>query len=200
DGKRLVSAMAINGALPGTEIRVKEGDQLRLQVENRLAKDPTSIHWHGILVPAVMDGVPDVSTFPIPPPRIFVAEFPLLQSGTYWYPPHYDLQEQLGVSGAFIIEPRHEPVKYDRDCVILLSDWLYSDPAAAYEKLRAGDSMKGSMGDMAAKGVTPSGGGMAGGAGSGMAMNKPDLSDLTYDAFLLNGKGNQDPWACVARR
>jgi len=189
DGRRVVPAMAINGAMPGTEIRVKEGEVVRLQVENHLPRQPTSMHWHGILVPAVMDGVPDVSTYPVDAGRVFIAEFPILQSGTYWYHSHLDLQEQLGLSGAFIIEPRRESLAYDRDYVVLLSDWLHTDPAAALAKLRAGDAMKGmNMGETA---MPPA---------AGMAMNKPDLSDIKYDAFLLNGKGNQDPWTCVAKR
>ncbi len=194
DGQKVVPAIVANGTLPAPEIRVKEGELLRIQVENYLPNEPTSIHWHGILVPAVMDGVPDISTAPIDPARVFIAEYPILQSGTYWYHSHYDLQEQRGLAGAFIIEPRHETVAYDRDYVVLLSDWLYASPAEVFENLRKGGTMKGDMGT--AGGMNgmkmPSTGGEMGA--------KPDLSDVKYDAFLLNGKGNQDPWTCVGKR
>jgi multicopper oxidase len=188
DGRKVVPAIAINGRMPAPEIRVREGEILRVQVENHLPKQPTSIHWHGLVVPAVMDGVPDVSTAPIAPAQAFIAEFPIRQSGTYWYHSHFDLQEQLGVSGAFIIEPRHEPVRYDRDYVVLLTDWLHANPEEALAKLRSGEAMKGMSGMATAPPPGP------------MAASKPDLSDLQYDAFLLNGRGNQDPWTCVAKR
>src|SRR5262249_27413094 len=100
--------IVINGQYPAPEIRLREGSMLRIEVENALPWDPTSIHWHGLLVPAGMDGVPDVSTFPIAPQRVFVYEYPLLQSGTYWYHSHWRLQEQIGVAGPFVIEARNE--------------------------------------------------------------------------------------------
>ena len=128
DGAQAVPAVLANGRLPGPEIRVREGDQLRILVENRLTDSPTSIHWHGLLVPAAMDGVPDISNAPIAPGQMYVYEYPIRQSGTYWYHSHYGFQEQQGCSGAFVIEPAHEPLRTEHDAVILLGDWLHRSP------------------------------------------------------------------------
>ena len=136
DGAQPVAAVLANGTLPGTEIRVREGDQLRIVVENRLADSPTSIHWHGLLVPAGMDGVPDVSNAPIAPGRTYVYEYPIRQSGTYWYHSHYGFQEQRGCYGAFIIEPAQEPLATDHDAVVLLGDWLHRNPSEVFAALR----------------------------------------------------------------
>ena len=178
DRAKPMAAITANGTLPAPEIRVKEGEYLRIQVENRLSKQDASIHWHGILVPAGMDGVPLVSQAPIPPGQIFIYEYPVLQSGTYWYHSHFGLQEQMGLGGPFIIEPKSEPLQYDRDYVIFLSDWLHSDPYQVIPSLRK-----------KAKKETPA-----------MKMSQgPDLADVRYDALLLNGRGNQDPWSGLAK-
>jgi FtsP/CotA-like multicopper oxidase with cupredoxin domain len=178
DHGKPTAAITANGTLPAPEIRVKEGEYLRIQVENRLSKQATSIHWHGILVPAGMDGVPLISQAPIPPGQIFIYEFPVLQSGTYWYHSHFGFQEQMGLGGPFIIEPKSEPLHYDRDYVIFLSDWLHSDPGQVIPNLRK-----------KAKEETPA-----------MKVPRgPDLADVRYDALLLNGRGNQDPWSGLAR-
>jgi FtsP/CotA-like multicopper oxidase with cupredoxin domain len=178
DRAKPAAAITANGTLPAPEIRVKEGEYLRIQVENRLSKQDTSIHWHGILVPAGMDGVPLISQAPIPPGQIFIYEYPVLQSGTYWYHSHFGFQEQMGLGGPFIIEPKYEPLQYDRDYVIFLSDWLHSDPYLVIPNLRK-----------KAKKETPA-----------MKMAQgPDLADVRYDALLMNGRGNQDPWSGLAR-
>jgi FtsP/CotA-like multicopper oxidase with cupredoxin domain len=131
---------------------------LRFEVENTLADEPTSIHWHGLLVPAGMDGVPDVSGFPIAPKRVFVYEYPLLQSGTYWYHSHWRLQEQIGMAGPFVIEARDEPLRVDHDIVVMLGDWLYRSPYAALAALKKGPAKRMAV-------------------GAKMAGMKPDLAD-----------------------
>src|SRR5215472_9300527 len=134
DGQRAVPGIMVNGQYPGPEVRVREGTMLRVEVENTLADEPTSIHWHGLLVPAGMDGVPDVSGFPIAPKRVFVYEYPILQTGTYWYHSHWRLQEQIGLAGPLILE---DPGANDEhDPVVMLSDWLHRSPYDVYAELR----------------------------------------------------------------
>ena len=99
--------MTINGSIPGPTLRFKEGDTARILVHNRMSV-ATSIHWHGLLVPPDMDGVPYISFPPIQPGTTFTYEFPIRQSGTYWYHSHSNLQEQSGVYGSIVIEPQHE--------------------------------------------------------------------------------------------
>ncbi|MCR9259462.1 MAG: copper resistance system multicopper oxidase [Pseudomonadaceae bacterium] len=129
-------AVLINGQLPAPLLRWREGDELTLNVTNHLKAD-TSIHWHGILLPFQMDGVPGV-TFPgIKPGETFTYEFPLIQAGTYWYHSHSGLQEQLGHYGPIVIEPKSsDPVAYDREYVIVLSDWTFEDPHRVFAKLK----------------------------------------------------------------
>ncbi len=126
------TAMTINGSLPGPTLRWREGDSVTLRVRNRLAED-TSIHWHGIILPANMDGVPGLSFEGIAPGGLYEYRFKVRQNGTYWYHSHSGLQEQAGVYGALVIDAREpEPFSYDRDYVVLLSDW--SDEAAAHPR------------------------------------------------------------------
>jgi CopA family copper-resistance protein len=129
-------ATVVNGQLPGPTLHWREGDQVAIHVTNRLAV-PTSIHWHGILVPADMDGVPGVSFSGIAPGTTFTYRFPVKQSGTYWYHSHSGFQEQTGLSGALIIEPRNGgDRRASREHVVLLSDWTDTDPARLYRKLK----------------------------------------------------------------
>ena len=97
DGRQRVRAVTVDGGVPGPELRLREGELFRVQLENDLPDQPTSIHWHGLLVPAAMDGVPDLSMTPVPPQQIFLYEYPIRQSGTYWYHSHVGLQEQSGL-------------------------------------------------------------------------------------------------------
>ena len=202
--------MLVNGSLPGPEIRVREGDLLRILVENRLADSPTSIHWHGILVPAG-DGRRARHLERADRARqMYVYEYPIRQSGTYWYHSHYGFQEQRGCYGAFIIEPAHEPLRAERDAVILLGDWLHRSPADVFAQLRGrravpparhddgrrpsgGMKMDGSAVDAGMRMGMPSWRGMTMGAGGA------DLSDVKYDAFLLNGRGptTRGRWRCA---
>jgi CopA family copper-resistance protein len=127
-GGRQGSAVTINGTIPGPILRFREGETVTLRVINRLDED-TSIHWHGLLVPSEMDGVPGVSFPGIPAGQTFTYRFPVRQNGTYWYHSHSSMQEQLGMYGPLIIEPnRPDPVAYDREHVVVLSDWTFRDP------------------------------------------------------------------------
>jgi FtsP/CotA-like multicopper oxidase with cupredoxin domain len=129
-------AVTVNGGLPGPVLRFREGDTVSIRVRNALDA-PTSIHWHGLVVPADQDGVPGLSFPGIAAGETYTYRFPLRQSGTYWYHAHSRFQEQSGVYGAIVIEPRDgERHAADRDYVLLLSDWTDEDPEQVYRKLR----------------------------------------------------------------
>ncbi|MGY1447636.1 copper resistance system multicopper oxidase [Pseudomonas chlororaphis] len=122
------TAMTINGGLPGPLLRWREGDTVTIRVRNRLKED-TSIHWHGLILPANMDGVPGLSFHGIAPGGLYEYRFKVRQNGTYWYHSHSGLQEQAGVYGPLVIEARDpEPFQYDRDYVVMLSDWSDEAP------------------------------------------------------------------------
>lgn len=130
------TALAINGSVPGPTLRWKEGETVRLRVANALDED-TSIHWHGILLPANMDGVPGLSFHGIRPRDAYDYQFTVNQNGTYWYHSHSGFQEQQGVYGALVIEAKEpEPFTYDREHVVLLSDWTDEDPKRVFGKLK----------------------------------------------------------------
>ena len=136
-GGRTGHAVTINGTIPGPLLRLREGQNVRIAVDNRLDED-TSIHWHGFIVPFQMDGVPGVSFPGIKARSTFVYEFPVRQSGTYWYHSHSGLQEQLGHYGPIVIDPAGaEPEPYDREHVIVLSDWTFLHPHEVIRKLKA---------------------------------------------------------------
>lgn len=129
-------ATAVNGQVPAPTLYWREGDTVTLRVTNRLAV-PTSIHWHGVLVPAGMDGVPGLSFEGIAPGETFTYTFPVKQSGTYWYHSHSRFQEQTGLYGAIVIEPREGlRIKTDREHVVLLSDWTDGVPEQLFRKLK----------------------------------------------------------------
>lgn len=129
-------AVCVNGCLPAPTLRFREGEEVTLRVTNRLPV-ATSIHWHGILVPADMDGVPGLSFPGIAPGETFVYRFRLRQAGTYWYHAHTAFQELSGLYGALVVEPRGgEAERVDRDLVVVLSDWTDDDPAYAFKRLR----------------------------------------------------------------
>ncbi len=144
DGLRIVEGRrsigrAVNGSVPGPLIRLREGQNVRFNVANHLRED-TSIHWHGLLVPFQMDGVPGISFPGIKPNTTFTYDFPVRQAGTYWYHSHSGLQEQQGHYGPLIIDPAGaEPVKYDRDYILLLSDFTTLDPHFIMSRLRTGE-------------------------------------------------------------
>jgi CopA family copper-resistance protein len=133
---RASPATVVNGGLPAPLLHWREGDTVTLRVRNALDVE-TSIHWHGILLPFDMDGVPGVSFHGIPPGETFAYRFDVRQSGTYWYHAHSGFQEQQGLYGPLIIQPRDaEPFSYDREHVILLSDWTDRDPLDLYRLLK----------------------------------------------------------------
>lgn len=133
---RQVVATGINGSIPGPILRWRQHDTVTLNVTNRL-NVPTSIHWHGLRVPSNMDGVPGLSFRGIPPGETFVYRFHVRQSGTYWYHSHSGFQEQTGVYGSIIVEPRDGyPVAFDRDYVVLLSDWTDDNPEVIVSNLK----------------------------------------------------------------
>jgi len=129
-------AMTINGTIPGPVIRLKEGQLATLRVTNRL-EESTSIHWHGILLPPVVDGVPGVSFAGIDPGSTFTYQFPVKQSGTYWFHSHSGGQEMLGVYAPMIIDPiEPAPFSYERDYVVMLSDWSFESPETLFSNLK----------------------------------------------------------------
>src|SRR5690606_34493110 len=129
-------AVLINRVFPGPLLRWREGEDIEINVANHLDED-TSIHWHGLLLPAGMDGVPGVSFPGIRPHETFQYRFPVKQAGTYWYHSHSGLQEQIGHYGPIIIDPKGaDPVGYDREHVVMLGDWVYDDPEKLFRKLK----------------------------------------------------------------
>ena len=135
-GGRRARATTINGTVPGPLLRLREGDTAIIRVTNRLRED-TSVHWHGVIVPMPMDGVPGVSFPGIRPGQTFHYEFPLKQYGTYWYHSHSSFQEQLGHYGPMIIEPAGgRPYKFDREYIVMLSDWTFEDPHEVFDNLK----------------------------------------------------------------
>ena len=133
---RSATAVMINGTLPGPVIRLREGQQATLRVTNRL-REVTSIHWHGLLVPPGMDGVPGVSFGGIEPGTTFTYRFPIKQSGTYWFHSHSGGQELQGMYAPMIIDPIDpEPFQYDRDYVVMLSDWSFESPHTLLSNLK----------------------------------------------------------------
>jgi CopA family copper-resistance protein len=134
---RARTAMTINGSLPGPLLRWREGDTVTLRVRNALPDHETSIHWHGILLPANMDGVPGLSFDGIAPGAEYLYRFHVRQSGTYWYHSHSGFQEQAGVYAPLVITPREpDPIAYDREHVVMLTDWTDEDPERIYRKLK----------------------------------------------------------------
>jgi FtsP/CotA-like multicopper oxidase with cupredoxin domain len=182
-------ALSVNGGVPGPTLRFEEGDEAVVRVVNRLATE-TSVHWHGLLVPNDQDGVPHVTTPPIPPGETHVFRFPLRQSGTYWYHSHTGLQEQRGVYGSLVVAPRGgEPARADGEQVVVLSDWTDEDPSEVMRTL-----MRGSEWYSLRKGALPSllGAWRADRLGDYLRaqwqrMPPMDVSDVAYDAFLVNG-------------
>jgi CopA family copper-resistance protein len=130
------TAVTINGAVPGPALRWREGEEVTLHVTNRL-KEPTSLHWHGLIVPNTMDGVPGINFEHIHSGETFTYRFTVKQSGTYWYHSHSGLQEQAGVYSPLILDPvKPEPFRYDTEYVVMLSDWTDEKPDKVLAKLK----------------------------------------------------------------
>ncbi len=189
-GGRSGHAFAVNGTVPGPLVRLKEGQDVRLHVTNNLAED-SSIHWHGLLLPFQFDGVPGVSFPGIKPGERFTYEFPIRQNGTYWWHSHSGLQEQAGHYGPLIIESADPDPRYDRDYVVLLSEFTPTHPHEIMRKLKVGEHyyqrqmQSASEGDMSGADRRMWG---------QMRMNPRDIADVTGSTytFLINGHGPAD--------
>ena len=137
-GGRSGHAVAVNGTVPGPLVRLREGQDVRFHVTNNLDED-SSIHWHGLLVPFQFDGVPGVSFPGIRPGETFTYKFPIRQTGTYWWHSHSGLQEQAGHYGPIIVESAEPDPRYDRDYVVLLSEFTPIHPHEIMRKLKVGE-------------------------------------------------------------
>ena len=198
-------ATVVNGQLPAPELRWREGDTVTLRVTNKL-KHPTSIHWHGIILPNPMDGVPGLTYAGIAPGETFTYRFKVGQSGTYWYHSHSGFQEQTGLYGPIVIEPRqHDPFNYDRDYVVMLSDWTDDSPDFVYSRLKKMDGYynyaKLTMGDFIReakqRGLSAAWAERA--MWDQMRMNPRDLADVsaaTY-TYLMNGTTPSGNWTGI---
>jgi CopA family copper-resistance protein len=206
-------AVLVNGSLPAPVLRFREGDTVTLRVRNTLDED-TSIHWHGLLVPPDMDGVPGLSFAGIAPGETFTYCYTVRQSGTYWYHSHSGLQEQLGLYGAIVIDPADpdsvdpaERVAPDHDHVIVLSDWTDEDPHRIVAKLKKQSDYynfrQRTVGtffrDVARHGLRPTVSERA--MWGAMRMNPTDLADVTgYTyTFLVNGQPPEANWTALFR-
>lgn len=201
------TAMTINGGIPGPLLRWREGDTVTLRVKNKL-KDNTSIHWHGILLPANMDGVPGLSFHGIEPDGMYVYQFKVRQNGTYWYHSHSGFQEQSGVYGPLVIDAKEpEPFQYDRDYVVMLTDWTDEDPVSLMKTLKKKSGYynynKPTVGDFIHD-VSEKGWGSTVAdrkMWAEMKMNPTDLADVsgaTY-TYLMNGQAPNSNWMGVFR-
>jgi CopA family copper-resistance protein len=201
-------ATAVNGSVPAPILRWREGERVTLRVKNNLAVD-SSIHWHGLILPTEMDGVPGLSFDGIKPGKTFEYQFDVNQSGTYWYHSHSGFQEQTGLYGAIIIDPKEpDPVSYDREYVVMLSDWSDEDPEAIYAKLKklshyynfrertVGDLWQ----DIKDKGVTQTWNERD--MWNQMRMSETDISDVTgYTyTYLMNGVTPDEGWIGLFKR
>lgn len=129
-------ALMLNGQIPAPTLEFTEGDEAEIVVKNGMEKEELSIHWHGILLPPLMDGVAYVNTPPIHPGESFTFKFKLRQHGTYWYHSHTAVQEQKGLYGALIIHPKEKKIKADKDVVAVLSDWSDEDANQILKNLK----------------------------------------------------------------
>ena len=192
-GQREVNfAITVNGGIPAPTLDFTEGDEAEIKVINK-TNEEVSIHWHGMLVPNLMDGVGGLTTPPILPGMTYLFKFPIRQTGTYWYHSHTGLQEQRGVFGAIVVHPKVEKFKVDQDIVVMLNDWTDENPEDVLKNLKKdGDfyqfkkktirSIFGSIGTRQFKSYLDN---------WWMRMGGMDLSDVGYDAFLINGKRDQ---------
>ncbi len=202
-GGRTGHAVTVNGVLPAPLLRLREGQNVRLSVTNSLDED-TSVHWHGLLVPFQMDGVPGVSFPGIRAGETFVYEFPVRQAGTYWYHSHSNMQEAMGLYGPLVIDPAGpDPVAHDREHVLVLSDWSFLHPHIILDRL------KKSPGYFNRQRTTLSGL-ISGEDGmsleerrmwGAMRMDPRDILDVngTTYTYLVNGHGPDENWTGLFR-
>ena len=187
-----IKAMVVNDSLPAPTLHFEEGKKAIIYVTNKMDVE-TSVHWHGILLPNFQDGVPYLTSPPIRPGKTHKFEFTLKQSGTYWYHSHTNLQEQRGIYGAIVVEPKNKKYQYNQELVLVLSDWTNENPNEVLRTLKRGSEWytikKGtalSLSEVIRKNAL----------GAQLTMWKQkmagmDISDVYYDAFLINGKKEQ---------
>jgi CopA family copper-resistance protein len=195
-------AFTVNGSVPAPTLRWKEGDTVTMRVANTLDED-ASIHWHGIVLPANMDGVPGLSFHGIRPGETYVYRFTVRQAGTYWYHSHSGFQEQRGLYGPLVIDRREpEPFKYDREHIVMLTDWTDERPERVFSKLKkrsdyynfrqrtVGDFFRDARADGLKKTLAERG------AWGAMRMNPTDLADVSGDTYtyLMNGVAPAGNW------
>ncbi|MCJ8289664.1 MAG: multicopper oxidase domain-containing protein [Crocinitomicaceae bacterium] len=187
-----IKAMAINNSIPAPTLEFEEGKYAVIYVTNNMDVE-SSVHWHGLILPNYQDGVPYLNSPPIKPKQTHRFEFPLKQSGTYWYHSHTGLQEQRGVYGAIIIKPKEKTFDYDYDLSIVLSDWTDEKPKSVLKNLKRGNewyTIKRKITQPLSKTIPN----RAFGAQLKLwskRMPGVDISDIAFDAFLTNGKQKQ---------
>ncbi|WP_136246829.1 copper resistance system multicopper oxidase [Halomonas borealis] len=197
--------ISINDTSPGPLIRLKEGQDAVLRVTN-LLEESTSIHWHGLILPPEMDGVPGVSFAGIAPGETFTYRFPVRQNGTYWYHSHSGLQEQLGHAGPLVIDAAEpEPFRYDREHVLLLTDWSFEDPATIFHNLKTGEgyynfqerTVADFFADVQRHGFTDTAAQRA--MWAEMRMSSRDIADVTGSTYtyLMNGQSPTQNWTAL---
>ncbi len=204
-GGRRATAIGVNGSVPGPLIRLREGQVANLNVSNAL-EEPSSIHWHGLLLPSDMDGVPGLSFDGIGVGERYHYQFKVRQNGTYWYHSHSGLQEQSGVYGPLIIDPDGEdPVQYDREFVVLLSDWTFEDPYRVLANLKHAEdyynrnrwTLADYRREAQERGFGPAAADDA--MWAAMRMSKTDIADIsaaTY-TYLMNGRDAAQNWSGI---
>jgi len=182
-------AMTINGSIPGPVLEFNEGDLAVINVTNKMDEE-TSVHWHGLILPNFYDGVPYLTTPPIKPGTTFQYRIPINQSGTFWYHSHTMLQEQKGLYGAIVIQPKEKTMEYDKELSVVLSDWTNEKPLNVLRNLKRGNDWyqikKGT--------AVPLSRAIAQDGFSAQLkmwrdrMEGADIADIYYPAFLSNGK------------
>jgi len=186
-----VMGMTVNGTIPGPTLAFTEGEYAVIYVKNEMSVE-TSVHWHGLLLPNFYDGVPYLNTPPIEPGHTQKYEFLIKQSGTYWYHSHTMLQEQSGVYGSIVIQPKEKSLEYDKELVLMLSDWTNEKPMSVLKNLKRGNEWYGIKKGTA----TPLNKVIARGAFGAQLnfwrqrMEGADIADVYYPAFLINGEEN----------
>ena len=186
---KAVMGMTINGQIPGPILEFTEGEYAVINVTNKMDVE-TSIHWHGMLLPNFYDGVPYLSTPPIEPGHTLKYEFAIKQSGTYWYHSHTMLQEQSGIYGSFVIHPKENALEYDKELVLMLSDWTNEKPMDVLRNLKRANEWYGIRKGTA----TPLNQVIKRGAFGAQLdfwrqrMEGADIADVYYPAFLINGE------------
>lgn len=201
-GGRMGHAVTVNGTVPSPLIRLREGGNVRIAVTNTLEDEDASIHWHGVLLPFQMDGVPGVSFPGIRPGETFVYEYPIRHAGTFWYHSHSGFHEPLGQYGPLILDPAGaDPIQYDREHVVVLSDWSFMHPHIIFSKLKKAEGyfnfQKLTLAGLLQEGDTEQQMPLQERLmWNRMRMDPTDIADVTASTYtyLINGHGPDDNW------